>query len=792
MSGHALEVLEFPRVLERIARRAASQSGRERVVSLRPQSDPDVITAELARVGAVMRFVDEQPSWGLSPIPEVEDPLARLSVEGALLDPTEIFLLGVLLSSSRRLSEELGGRAGRYPELETIRERMLDQRELETVIERCVEADGQVLDSASKDLKRIRDRLRGAHSKIVRKLEQYVGTLPDRFLVPDASITIREGRYVIPLRREGKREVGGIIHDESQTGATVFVEPPAAIELMNQVRDLEGEQAREIRRILGELTARLEPIRDALVGALSALADFDGLHARARAALEWRAAVPELAGLAEDALKIREGRHPLLVETGEEDVVPFDLDLGPNDRAIVVSGPNTGGKSVFLKATGLISALAQSGIVPPVGKGTRLPVFESFFADIGDEQSIAQNLSTFSAHLGNLSEIVRGADERSLVLIDEMGTGTDPAEGAALSRAVLEALVDRGARTIVSSHLGELKRLDVEGSGIVNASLEFDSERMEPTYRVVKGRPGRSYGLAIARRLGFPGGVLDRAEAFRDDDEARMEEVLARLELREREAERLVHELDLERAQTSHLRAELESREQALLEAESSAGDRARENARKLLLDARAEVEEAVREVRRAADEGKGFDEAVRSARRRVEAAAARQREGEGTRSARLSSSQARLGDRVRIGATGAKGRVVELRDDRALVEVGGIKLEVPLEEVEILDPLPAQKGVSTPAGHGWTGPPRGQAKLEIDLRGMRVHEVEIELMRALDQAILEELSELRIIHGKGTGALRKRVGEMLAGDRRVGSVRMGGPTEGGAGVTVATFGATS
>jgi DNA mismatch repair protein MutS2 len=739
-----------------------------------------------------MRFVDERPSWGMGPIPDVGEALGRLSVQGAVLDPTEIHHLGVLLGSSRGLSDELGGREGRYPELETIGELLLDERSLEESIRRCVDADGQVLDSASKELKRIRDRLRGAHSKIVRKLETYVGTLPDRFLVPDASITIREGRYVIPLRREGKREVGGIVHDESQTGATVFVEPPAAIELMNQVRDLEGEQAREVRRILGELTARIEPKREALVGALAALADFDGLNARARAALEWRAVVPELTDPAEDELQIREGRHPLLVETMEEDVVPFDLDLGPEDRAIVVSGPNTGGKSVFLKATGLIAALTQSGVVPPVGKGTRLPVFRSFFADIGDEQSIAQNLSTFSAHLGNLSEIVGGADRHSLVLIDEMGTGTDPAEGAALSRAVLEALVDRGARTIVSSHLGELKRLDVAGSGIVNASLEFDADRMEPTYRVVKGRPGRSYGLAIARRLGFPGNVLDRAEAYRDDDEARMEEVLARLERREREAEQLVHELDLERVQTSRLRAELEAREEALRDAESTAGDRARESARKLLLEARAEVEEAVREVRRAADEGEGLDEAVRSARRRVEAAAARQQRVQGATSPRSSRSEPRLGDRVRIGATGAKGHVVELRADRAQVEVGGIKLEVPLEEVEILDPLPDKRGPSASPGPGWSGPPRGEAKLEIDLRGLRVHELEVELMRALDQAILEGLSELRIIHGKGTGALRKRVGEMLESDRRVGSVRMGGPTEGGAGVTVATFGAAS
>ncbi len=277
-----------------------------------------------------------------------------------------------------------------------------------------------------------------------------------------------------------------------------------------------------------------------------------------------------------------------------------------DERALVVSGPNTGGKSVFLKATGLMCALAQSGVVPPVGPGTELPIFTSFFADIGDEQSIARNLSTFSAHLGNLADIVAEADRRSLVLIDEMGTGTDPAEGAALARAVIEELVARGATTLVTSHLGELKRLDTEGSGVVNASLQFDSERMEPTYRLVKGRPGRSYGLAIARRLGFPEAVLDRAEAYRASGEADLDDVLARLEREEAKVKDLAHSLDLEQAQTARLREDLEAREQSLREAERTSDERAREDARKLLLDARSEVEEAIRRPSRRGGGGRG------------------------------------------------------------------------------------------------------------------------------------------------------------------------------------------
>ena len=821
MSGHALEVLEFERALQRVADRASSSLGRERTLALRPVADRAAVVRELARVASVVRFVEERPDWGPGPIPDVRAALARLGVGGAVLEALDLHRIGVLLGSSRLLGRELAARAELHPELTSLRELLLERPDLEEAIARCVDGEGHVLDSASRELARVRKRLRGAHSKIVRKLESYLGSLPERLVVPDASVTLREGRYVIPVRREGRRDVGGIVHDESQTGATLYVEPPAAIELMNELGDLEREEAREIRRVLAERTGELAPERDALSGALDAMADFDSLHARARAALAWGSAVPEIAGEGERVLRIREGRHPLLDPGGGRGVVPFDLDLEPEERALVVSGPNTGGKSVFLKAVGLIAALTQSGVVPPVGRGTRLPVFATFFADIGDEQSIARSLSTFSAHLTNLSDIVTGADERSLVLIDEMGTGTDPAEGAALARAVLEELVARGATSVVSSHLGELKTLDTEASGIVNASLQFDGERMEPTYRLVKGRPGRSYGLAIAKRLGLPAAVLDRAETHREAGAARMEEILARLERQEREAEELVAQLERERARTSRLREELEGRERGLREAERTAGERARQDARKMLLDARAEVEEAIGALRGAAAEGGATDVAgvARDARRRVERAAGRlqagateearpaERAGPRTGVASGDLGVASAGDRVRIHATGAEGRVAEVRSGRALVEAGAVRLEVPLGDLEVLEaPRPGEpagaggaRGARGPnaggpqprgtrGGGGWSGPAAAPVRLEVDLRGMRVDEMEIELARALDEAVLQDLSELRVIHGKGTGALRQRVGELLERDARVRGVRMAAPHQGGAGVTIASF----
>lgn len=785
MSDHALEVLEFERVLDRVAGRAASEAGRDRIRSLRPRTSAEEITLELARVAAALRFLLEAPSWGPDALPDVSGDLAQLGADGAVLEPLGLHRIRLTLAASRRLLHEITRHPGGYPELDALVRRLVDLEGIEEAIGRCVDDEGRVLDSASPDLKRIRSQLRGAHSRIVRRLEKFMGTLSDRFVVPDASITIREGRYVIPVRREGRGEVGGIVHDESQTGATLFVEPPMALEAMNELRDLEREEGREIRRVLGAMTARVAPHGGDLEGALDALVDFDSLHARARCARDWEATPPRVVSGPPAGLQLRDARHPLLVEAHDGPVVPYDLDLDPHERCMVVSGPNTGGKSVFLKATGLISALAQSGVVPPTGEKTVLPVFTSFFADIGDEQSIAHNLSTFSAHLANLSALLGEADAGSLVLIDEMGTGTDPAEGAALARAVLEELVARGATTIASSHLGELKQLDGEGTGIVNASLQFDSERMEPTYRLMKGRPGRSYGLAIARRLGFPTEVLDRADGYRDEGAARMEDVLSRLEAQEREVERLLHELDIERARTGRLREDVEGREQTLREAERTAEGRAQSDAHKLLMAARAEVEEAIDGLKRSVEEGVAIEEAAREARSRVERAAGRARDaskkgGRGRSGPAARSGSLDEGDAVRIRATGAKGRIVEVRGDRVTIEAGALRFEVPVDDLERIDlpDEPVRKG-------GWSGPPKGQIRTEIDLRGLRVADVTSEVQRVLDEAVLEDLEQLRIIHGKGTGALRERVSEILDSDGRISSYRMGGPGEGGAGVTV-------
>jgi DNA mismatch repair protein MutS2 len=788
VNRHALTVLEFHRVLDAIAARAASEMGREAVLALVPTADREGLTRELGRVAQAMDLFSEKPGWAPPTIPDARAALRRLAVEGSVLEPVELHSLGVLLASGRSLARELDERGmERFPGLASLRQLLHGDRPAEELVARTVDAEGEVLDSASSELRSIRKRLRGAHARIVRQIEAYARTLPERYVVKDASVTIRNGRYVLPLRKEGRGEVGGIVHDESATGATLFVEPPVAIQLMNELKDLERDEAREIHRVLREATRSLAPGRDALAGSLAALVDFDTLQARARTALAWDGYPPILEPPERQILRIVQGRHPLLLQ-GEEPVVPFNLELEPGERCLVVSGPNTGGKSVLLKAVGLTSALAQSGCVPPVAEGTVLPVFSDVFADIGDEQSIAASLSTFSAHLENLQEIVREADGDALVLIDEMGTGTDPAEGAALARALLEELVSRQALTVVTSHLGALKTLDVEGSGIVNASLQFAPERMEPTYRLVKGRPGRSYGLAIARRLGFPPDVLDRAEAHLSSGEASVDDLLETLEAKDAEATGLVRALSEERERTARLLADVEKREADLRERERSEERRVREQARRILMEAREEVDRAIEDVRsaRSAEE---LSEAAREARRRVEDAARAQkkRRPDGRREERT-PLVLEVGQRVRLVESGTKGTLAELREGRAVVETSGLRMEVDAAGLEPVDAPPSrtsERSAGPDAHPVWAGS-LPDPTTEVDLRGLRVDEVELELGRALDAAVLGDLAELRIIHGKGTGAVRARVEELLRNDGRVRAFRLGQHGEGGAGVTVA------
>ncbi len=749
-----LETLEFSAALERVAAHAAGPLGAARVTGRSPATDADAIRAALAQVAELAALLLSDDTIRAEPVPDVAAALELLGVPGSALEGAALTQLGRALAAARVVAGDLGRLAAAAPRTAALR---VDPppKELEQRLGVSLDADGQVQDAASRALARARRAVREARARLVKQLDAMLAALDPTDRAPDAAVTVREGRYVIPVRSTARARIGGIVHDESATRATVFLEPPEVIELGNALRAAEVDEQREVLQVLRELTELLRPHRDAIAAAWEMCIAFDDLCARARYAVEVNGFAP---AIGTGPLEIRNGRHPLLVPPlheverglGGEAVVPFDLVLAPDEFTILVSGPNTGGKTVLIKAVGLLCLMAQSGIIPPIGPQSTLPVFTGVFADIGDRQSIAASLSTFSAHVAVLRDILERARAGSLVLLDEIGSGTDPAEGGALATAVLQTLTRRRAVTLATTHLGALKQLAAETVGIVNASLQFDAETLTPTYRLLKGVPGRSYGLAIARRLGIAGDVLEIAERAMPRAERELDALLATVEARARELDAKQQELAARdqsmRADAERLdarAAELAAREREVKARAQSLERDAREQARAYLLEARKKVEDALGRARAAVDEA-----TAREARRLVEKAIEETDEGAGGR------------------------------------EQGAGWMS--LEELKRARRASASPNLPQP-------PPTSTARsltaaTEISLIGLRVVEAEPLLVKALDDAVLADLPYLRVVHGKGTGALREFVHGVLSADPRVKRFGFAPPNQGGHGVTLVEF----
>jgi len=739
-----LETLEFPAALERVAAHAAGPLGAARVTRRSPATDPDAIRAALAQVAELAALLLTDDAIRAEPVPDITAALELLGVPGSALEGAALARLGGALAAARIVAGDLARLAAEAPRTAALRVAP-PPKELEQRLGVSLDADGQVQDGASRTLARARRAVREARARLVRQLDAMLAALDPTDRAPDAAVTVREGRYVIPVRSTARARIGGIVHDESATRATVFIEPPEVIELGNALRAAELDEQREVLQVLRDLTELLRPHRDAIAAAWEMCVAFDDLCARARYAVEVNGFAP---AIGTGPLEIRNGRHPLLV--GGEVVVPFDLVLAPDECTVLVSGPNTGGKTVLIKAVGLLALMAQSGIIPPIGPHSTLPVFTGVFADIGDRQSIAASLSTFSAHVAVLRDILERAAAGSLVLLDEIGSGTDPAEGGALATAVLQTLTRRRAVTLATTHLGALKQLAAETVGIVNASLQFDGETLTPTYRLLKGVPGRSYGLAIARRLGIAGDVLEIAERAMPKAERELDALLATVEARARELDAREQELA---ARDQSLRGDAEKVDARA--AELAAGERevkaraqslerqAREQARAYLLEARKKVEDALGRARAAVDEA-----TAREARRLVEQAID-ETAGEGA------------GEKTREGWMSLE----ELKRARR----GSASPNLP-------QPPPTSTARSLTAA------------TEISLIGLRVAEAEPLLVKALDDAVLADLPYLRVVHGKGTGALRQFVHDVLSADPRVKRFGFAPPNQGGHGVTLVEF----
>lgn len=800
-----LDILEFGKVLDQAAAFAATAWGRELVLELRPVAEQALVERRLGRTHEAAGLIERglEPPFG--GIRDLRPALARAK-RGGVLEPADLLQVADTADGAARLREFWHTREEDAPVLAGEARLLGDHRTIATRVQQAITTEGEVADKASAELSRLRRALRLTEQRIRAKLEQLVRSAETQRHLQDAIVTIRDGRFVLPVRAESRHAVPGVVHDVSGSGQTVFVEPLAVVELNNELRKIAAEERAEVERILRELSRLVAEQADDLQRTCEVAAALDLAVALGRWAVQHRAVRPELAAAAR--LDLKQARHPLLGEAA----VPLDIRLGDDFDVLVLTGPNTGGKTVTLKTTGLFVLLAQSGFMLPAAPGTVVGRFEAVFADIGDEQSIEQSLSTFSGHMRNIVRILAAAGRGSLVLLDELGAGTDPAEGAALAMALIQQFQAQGVRLVTTTHYSELKTFAYTQPRVQNAAVEFDVESLRPTYRLHIGLPGSSNAFAIASRLGLPASVVARAEAHLEQEQRDVAALL-----REAEAERLALAAERERLAAELAEAERQ-RELAVRRANDAAAkadelvSRARAEAESLVTSTRRETERLIKELRKARTE-REQEEAIQAARESLQAA--QERLGPAAAPAGEPPTDLRVGETVHIVTLGTTGTVLsEPEGGQVLVQAGIIRAQVALTDLRRSDgEAGAAAGAAAGAGAGTasrrrtrsaragdrTGTVggafggdalgverRAAATVECDLRGLTVDEAIERADKFLDEALLGGLDQVRLIHGKGTGALRQAIGRWLKSHPNIRGHRLGDPGEGGDGVTVA------
>jgi DNA mismatch repair protein MutS2 len=786
MDEKSLRTLELNRVLERLAEHASFSASRERILAARPAADFVSAARLLNETGQARLLLDRHADISVGGARDVR-PSAEDAARGITLLPEALITIRATLLSARAIRRSLARVADEVPDLNRLAQCMEDGTGLIETISRTINDEGEVLDSASPGLGGLRAEVRTTHDRLLTRLQRILSEHANQLQEP--ILTQREGRYVVPLRAEFKGRLRGIVHDQSSSGATLFIEPLAVVELGNRWREAILEEQEEIHRILAALSAEIGAQREMIVRTVDALADFDSAVARARYAEALHAAPAELLEIPEHPgedftpLVFHAARHPLLPP---ESVVPIDVALRPGVRALVITGPNTGGKTVALKTAGLLALMIQCGMHVPAENGSKSAFFDSVYADIGDEQSIEQSLSTFSAHVGQIIRILSAATPRSLVILDELGAGTDPQEGSGLARAILSELLRRGIPTLVATHYPELKAFAYNTPGAENASMEFDLRTLRPTYRLILGLPGRSNALAIAKRLGLPEEILAEARSMVDAGDLEADRLLEKIQ-RDREtarrarsdAEKLNHRaLQRERTLAHRLGGIEEERNRILEESRGRAERELEELLDELRALRRRAGHAAAPELQKIAAEARALEDRIerstRSAPPEIPAAAP--------------AREARIGDTVRMKGLGVSGKITGREGETYELQLGALRIRADRGDFILPEDSPAPPKAALPA----KAPPpiarnvKPGPGMELDMRGLMVEDGLIELDRYLDSAVMAGLPWVRIIHGKGSGKLRQAVRDALRKHRQVASVETGGEQEGGEGVTIA------
>lgn len=783
MEKRVLKTLEYDKILAMLKERASCCVSRELVDTMEPSGDFDTVERELKLTAEAETLFYKTGRSPVDDFPDMRHCLERMHA-ALFLSTGELLGIASCLKAARIAKDILAKEVGEESYLYNLAGLLITHRSAEEEINRCIINEDEIFDGASPALARIRRAMRLANEKVREKLNSMIRSTAYQKYLQEPIITIRNGRFVIPVKQEYRQQVPGLIHDQSSSGATLFIEPSAVVELGNEYKKLLAEEADEIERILTELTAMLAPYADEIREDLNIMGQIDLVFAKAKLSRELNAVMPRLNR--NNYVRIVRGRHPLIPA---DRVVPIDIWIGRDYRSLIITGPNTGGKTVTLKIVGLFALMVQSGIFVPANEGSEFPVFEHIYADIGDEQSIEQSLSTFSSHMKNIVGILDKADENSLVLLDELGAGTDPIEGAALAMSILEELNNRRCTCVSTTHYSEIKAFAMTHEGMENASMEFDIDRLCPTYRLYIGIPGKSNAFEISSRLGLPNSIIDKAKGFLKGEDVRFEDIISSAQSQHRIAEEERKMAEEARAELEKLRADAERERRKLDEDRNRLQAKAKEDAKRIVADTKREMEKLIVEIRSIKDiDRSAADRVIQAARDKLRATETAVNEKEAIKKEDNTKppKTVRAGDTVNIVTLDQKATVLSAPDSKGevMVQAGVMKLNVKLKDIRLIEEKKAAAPTSGKVGLG----AGKQVGLELDVRGMLVDEANIIVDRYLDDAYNAGLSEVNIIHGKGTGALRTGIQAFLKRHPLVKGYRMGSYGEGDAGVTVVTL----
>ncbi|MED3933649.1 endonuclease MutS2 [Priestia megaterium] len=786
MQSRIFHVLEFNKVKEQLQKKVASSLGREKVANLIPSTQyEEVVKWQEATDEAttVLRLRGNVPLGGIF---DVRPSVKRAEI-GGTLSSNELLDVASTIYAARQVKQFIE----QVVEDEDLQlsiitehiEKLMPLPEVEQTIKMSIDENGTVLDGASDQLRGIRQKLRSTESRIREKLESLIRSSSAQKMLSDAIVTIRNERFVIPVKQEYRSAYGGIVHDQSSSGATLFIEPQAIVTLNNELQEAKVKEKQEIERILIALTVQVAEVANELRQNVYLLGELDFMFAKGRYSHELKASKPKMND--RGYIKLVKAKHPLIAQ---EDVVANDIELGDQYTSIVITGPNTGGKTVTLKTLGLFTLMAQAGLQIPALDGSEMAVFKHVFADIGDEQSIEQSLSTFSSHMVNIVDILQKVDHESLVLFDELGAGTDPQEGAALAISILDQVYEKGARVVATTHYPELKAYGYNREGVVNASVEFDIETLSPTYKLLIGVPGRSNAFEISRRLGLSAEVIERAKGYIGSETNKVENMIASLEDSRRQSEHELEEAEELRKEAQKLHKELQSQIIEFNEKRDKLYEKAEEKAQATVKVASEEAEKIISNLRKMSQKNHALvkeHELIEARKRLEDAVPTLEKSKKKPAAPKKQERTLQAGDEVKVLSWGQKGTLVErVSNNEWQVQMGIMKMKVKEKDLEyISSPKPVEtKPLATVKGKDY------HVNLELDLRGERYENALIRVEKYIDDALLANYPRVSIIHGKGTGALRKGVQEYLKNHRSVKNIRFGEASEGGSGVTVVEF----